>query len=427
MDAHAGRFIVPASGDTITITGLGFKPAIVILFAYGGAASTDLDSNLHYRFMYGAYDGSRNVCVSLFSENNVSTSNTSRATYDTHCLVSNNAAGGVGFSLVGGGFADDGFIINILDNPGADAYVNYLALGGVAAECGTFSLLTGSPGTQDVSLHNSFTPEYLELLYTRGAINSALSGLSFCRGVTDGSNSHFITGASANGVGTTQTATGNGTGSVIKFVGTTGAYLTAPIADISSFGPGKFTLNYSAAAYTAHPAAYIAIGAAKTDITVTTEPASGPSPALSTYGVYSRPKALLVMSTVSPSGLLGDHRVALGVSDGDRDYGVFMYDKNGVSTSYCVASTVSKVQHYIADIGVLAGDMSVNSFEDSAVVMEWSNFDTTARAYYGAVLSDNSKDRRSVEYIPSQVPQSVDRTLAAWLRREFAAIRRGMK
>ena len=191
LQVKVGTFTAKTSTGTQAVTGVGFRPKALIVYA---TLQTGTGFAAHDRALFGFSDGRSNRCVAWASDDAVATSNCGRL-LDVNlvaALTDGTPTTGVKASVVS--FDSDGFTLNYSVGAGSAWVIHYVALGGksilnaVVGDIGLPATTTGSWPMRELGFkHNA--------LFIAGHDNSSSAypisgtGLSSCYlGVADGSS-----------------------------------------------------------------------------------------------------------------------------------------------------------------------------------------------------------------------------------------------
>lgn len=269
----SGNYAMNTTTGNQAVTGVGFQPDVVILFATLQASSGQSNNNNQYGF--GAMDAAGNQwSATQKSQNAVGTSNTNRAFANNACLIlTQSAADNIAHSQAFVSMDSDGFTVNITTALGTASLVGYLAIKGGKWKVGTDTqkTSTGTKGTTGLG----FQPQGVLFGTTCGTTTTGVD-----------TNARLCVGASTGSSNNVSLWTGDADNSALMVADTimsnskclvmaTEAVLVAPTtqaeANIDSLDSDGFTLNWTTADATARVFGYVAFGNSSVTAAVSAE------------------------------------------------------------------------------------------------------------------------------------------------------------
>jgi hypothetical protein len=246
LDSFVGNFALNTSEGNQAVTGVGFRPKIV-LFMPTPMTADGIQVDLRMAFGAGISSTERMV-FEASSEDGQGTTDTASESSAALCLMLNNVGtttADVEADLVT--LDADGFTINITTAPGTAYRVGYMALGGADltnVAIGDFAASNGS-GNQSVT-GVGFQPDgIIFVLNRRGSMGAAGGDAHLSLGFATSSSERGCIGMFSNsGAATSQTTRHQRTDAcIISLGGSTGN--ENGLADFVSFDADGFTVNWS--------------------------------------------------------------------------------------------------------------------------------------------------------------------------------------
>jgi len=266
-NVNTGNFAANTSTGNQSVTGVGFQPNVIILFANLNTTSTQTNNNSCFGIGV-ATSSTERWAIAVGMQNGQATMNNRRAFYDNVCFMhpaagSNNVEATADFVSMD----TDGFTINWTDAPGQADLIGYMAIRGGQWKAGvdTQKTSTGTKATTGIG----FTPSgvlFGSVCDTNN--NTIVDNARFMVGCTDGTrNTTVWTGDSDN---VPDSIANTITSSTKCLVMATEAVSASPTtqaeANISTLDSDGFTLDWTTADATARDFGYLAFGSnAKTE------------------------------------------------------------------------------------------------------------------------------------------------------------------
>lgn len=264
-NATVGNFAAPTSTGNFSKTGVGFQPDALIFIGSmrvnSGTAGATAKSLLGF-----ALSSTKRGYLSIFSKENVGTTNTSRFQKTDKCLVDVDTTGAISGEADFVSMDADGFTINVTDAwPTADTIL-FLALKGGQYDFGTFNSQTSIGNFSKTGV--GFQPTGLVLAsFLNAASASETDGIKYSLGLASGSTERFIAG------GTSEDA--QDISDTDSFSDDAKVYQDYDFAqtkigeiDFVSFDSDGFTLNQTDADATGNEVMYLAVGSTTAAITL---------------------------------------------------------------------------------------------------------------------------------------------------------------
>jgi hypothetical protein len=264
VTAKVVNWQTPTGPGSKSVTGLGFQPEVVLhLYAGAGFTNPAPSSQVHAVMGMGAMDKTgAQWSMQADDVNSASPTLASRGQQNDAAIYMYSDTGTTGVTKEARfvSMNSGGFTLNFTTANSADSQVYSLALGGLKAGVGTFNKTTaGAPAAQSVT--TGFAPGAVLLASYQMAPQTASYAEPICSvglGASDGINEAASAIYSAHGASTT---------AVDGHDKTSKAFIkmnTPPLdaeADMASFGPTGFTLNFTTNDTTASQICFLALGA----------------------------------------------------------------------------------------------------------------------------------------------------------------------
>ncbi|MET0591318.1 MAG: hypothetical protein ABW133_01375, partial [Polyangiaceae bacterium] len=251
----------PTSAGSKTVTGIGFQPEAVLHFHAGsGYDQTTPTMVANSFFGLGAMDRSgAQWAIQVTSSHNESPVSSSRAQRNDSALFmySEGTSPTVTKDAKFVSMNADGFTLNFATANGTASQIYSLALGGLKAGVGTFNKTSGA----SQSVTSGFRPGAVFFSSYQSAAQTTSTSIATCSlglGAGDGTNEASSALVSADNVSTTVVDGIDKTSKV--FVKMNTPPLDAE-ADLASFDPSGFTLNWSTNDAVASQTCFLALGA----------------------------------------------------------------------------------------------------------------------------------------------------------------------
>lgn len=262
-NTNVGSFASNTVTGNQAVTGVGFTPDIVILFATLQTANGVANNNS--QFSFGVMTPTGQWSTATKSQNGQATMNTSRAFYNDHCFTMVATASNIVFQQMAYVSMDsDGFTVNIDTAGGSAILVGYMAIKGGQWKVGTETQKT-STGTK-ATTGIGFAPSGVILASvcdTQTAGTADNSRFSFGASTGSSNNTAVWTGDADNTADSVADTIMSSTKCIVMATeATLGAPTTQAEANINSLDSDGFTLNWTTADGTARVLGYVAFGAA---------------------------------------------------------------------------------------------------------------------------------------------------------------------
>jgi hypothetical protein len=255
----SGNFAAAGSTGNQAITGLGFRPDVVFLFAT--IITTAGQANNTNQYCFGAMNSSGQWVMGSKAQNAQATMNTSRMFYNNKVLaMPATASNAVFFDAQYVSLDSDGFTINITTTGGTALLIGYLAIKGGQWKIGTETQKT-STGTK-ATTGTGFTPKgvlFGSVIDTQTTGTADNDRLMF--GSTDGTqNTALFYGDSDNTANAVSSTIMSNTKCLVMGTEAGATPTTQAEANISSLDSDGFTLDWTTADATARVFGYVAFG-----------------------------------------------------------------------------------------------------------------------------------------------------------------------
>jgi hypothetical protein len=307
-----------------SITGVGFRPKLVMLFATRLVATGWNNTNATHHMVFGASDGTNEWCRAVTVVDNSATPRTT--TTQSHVKALALYSDGLTPSLLAEAdlsLTNDGFDLAWTTNNAEAWQIGYLCIGGASVSAAVgFLDTTGVTG--DVSVTGlAFRPKIAILgQSTFGNIATATLngvGANFAIGAYDGTNQGVISGGATN-AGTTNARRGQNTTAVLQGHNTGDPRTIALLAAGTSLNAAGFTINVSVAS--SARVGYIAIGGDGAQVKVVADATKLTTGTQATTGIGFQPKALLMWAwgRTASASLDFDPAWSFGLTDGSNHH-----------------------------------------------------------------------------------------------------------
>jgi len=316
-----GSFLCPTSTGNHSVTGIGFKPHLVIFFGGAKADPQGGGSGADMNLWFGVANRALEQWVSTINcINGAATTDATSAFSATSCILTHTTASAKLFEAAIVSMDDDGFTVNFTTAPGTARRIFYIAyeLKDSSIKIGTF---TNAASTGNQSFTGvGFQPKLLiastgvtdgtSCCFSLGAALSTSSRWAHAVNIRDNSGSNL------GGAYCTRTSR------FIEYLRITGPR-EAIVADLVSFNADGFTLNYSTAIL-AKQFGYIAIAGDDVDVDVGAFDKGALSSSYTVTGMAFQPQGLFM--TINPlgsmnAGFVGNLSQCIGACDSDLNQG----------------------------------------------------------------------------------------------------------
>lgn len=383
--AKAGSFSLNTVTGAQAITGLGFTPVALIVWAYQVYAVSGVNE---IRQAFGAGTGpTARWCLSncYLGGTNGFTDNQFKSTDILHW---NDATADNPQIVVDLTSLDtDGFTLNITTTTGSAVTVNYLAIGGtgVSAKAGYYDSLAAA-GSQSIT-GVGFTPKFLLNClgpYKTAETTTGVSGTTIGMAVGVGTSSYACVASHlAYGTASKAYTMMDSTARFLMSINQDGAWETK--ATPTSFDADGFTINWAAAPPAASRIGYLALaGSANYDLSILTEPAATGNQGKT--GLTWQPSGLLLMTLGAPASATANAGIKWAVgaasSPTDRTAGGFYQSNGNTSSALPVSSGLSTRALLIPDAtaGATLAEADLVSFNTDGYTLNWTKVDASAAA-----------------------------------------------
>jgi hypothetical protein len=329
-----GSFAAKTSVGTQEITGVGFTPKAIILFATSQTAN-GLDRDVRWGF--GASDGGVGQAIAGWSEDNLTGNDTDRYTAAKVIALFN-------FPLINeaelSSFTPDGFILNWTTIDISTAYlIHYIALGGTNPEVDVaeFDALNDETGNKSYT-HVGFQPDVLFLFgQPLSWVGEESEYLIQCFGFVDGAGNQFAMSGASEFDYDPPTVTK-------RYQRTDKCFVALPsggapdhvesAAHWVSMDPTGFTLCWDTAAARHQKIVSVAIRGVRAKVGTTTAPGDASDVAVTGAGFKPRGALFAGFNHAVATTIQDNNRFSLGVADTARNvHSMFAGDTNNANPS----------------------------------------------------------------------------------------------
>ncbi|MFN0059433.1 MAG: C25 family cysteine peptidase [Planctomycetota bacterium] len=242
VSADVASWTVSGSTGNRSITGVGFRPTVV-LFIYAGLLTSSVPgSQQNAACGMGAMDASGDQwALSGFSEDAVGDSYSKRAQRTNACIHHETD---ISFTASFVSMDSDGYTVNF-SSVQSGSQIMAVSLAGMNAKAGFFNKSTsGAPASQSITI-SEFRPTLLLLTSFQNVTSgSVLDHMRFGFGMTDGTNEGATALTDGHNVGTSVVDSIDSTSKVFIKANNSTATTDAQ-ADLTSFDTNGFTLNWT--------------------------------------------------------------------------------------------------------------------------------------------------------------------------------------
>jgi hypothetical protein len=244
MQASSGILTIPSTAApfTVSVNTLSFQPDVVI-FHTTNALPAQLNANAVFSVIgFGAGDGTNQFACGVASEDNVSTSDTTRFVFNNICISAQDPNGGSFFFAAElQSLNADGFTLNVTVNNGVEHLVGWTALEGVDVAIIQDELVDDAATYTNTSLGFQPTALIMASAFT-GSPNSPQNAAHFSFGYTDGTNQWFNAFVDENNDSPSISMNEMGSDAILKMIdsGASGYFIEC---DLEEFLSNGFTLN----------------------------------------------------------------------------------------------------------------------------------------------------------------------------------------
>lgn len=322
-NAGVVSYLTPVGAASKAVTGLGFKPDLVILITTGGYTSSGSIASV------GAMDKDGNQwAVSSEGKGNIATSQTRRHQITTACTVNMQIGTTVGERAYYTSMDNDGFTVyyDVSSGGGGDT-VYCLCLKGPQFKVGTFNKSTSAAPTTDQVTTTGIDPTaVIAATISSTASSSVQTGGRIMLGVSDGTGNHIVGGNKKNAVTTNVEYCYEQTAYSLA-VADNDSQSTEATGTLGSFAAGSFTASWDTNTAVATQICYIAMGElAGADATPTVSTLST-STSVIQPNVVTQSNVAVTPSTVASSSVVVTPTINL-------------YDVDGAIVTNCVVEYI---------------------------------------------------------------------------------------
>ena len=332
-EVKAGVFAKRSGTGTQQITGLGFTPKLLLLFA---VAKTADGFAAGFQWGFGASDGVTSRAMSGWSWDDHHGADTDR--YEAAKAIAITQTGGTTATAEADldTFDADGFTLDWTTNDTSAWIIHYLAIGGEDVECDVTSFdALNNTVHQQAYTHVGFKPDLL-LLFGAPVGVLGTGQLNQCLGFADGSGNQFaMSGASVYPASTMDTARYQRTNKC--FVSLPPAFAEAPDhveaeASLVSMDTLGFTLDWTTAAASTQTIVSVAIRGIQAKVGAFNAPGATGDVGYTGAGFLPRGALFAGFNTPASTSIQAHNRFSLGVADTPRNVNsIFLADEDNVT------------------------------------------------------------------------------------------------
>lgn len=333
LDSKVGTFTL-TSGDsgTITITGVGFTPKVVLFFTSSTTLADTVTTDA-ITIIGGATSSTNEITWGQSSDDAVGTTDTHKWGDPSNCLRGYDGVGGADYLYSFNAFNSDGFVLNVTTAPGGNRVIGYMALGGadmVNAYFGSWDLssLSGSQSKTGVGFQGNVAMFFGMCGANDGtASNECVGSLGIAVGAASEAS---VVWQDANGKATSQVDDGSFNDSIITDLNSTGTI--GGEAEFTSFDADGITINVTTAFGGGRTANFLVMDITNVDVgEFTLQNSTGN---FGVTGVGFQPDALFCMSAFNTGyTVTGGQTVSLGITDGTNQWFIGSNSEDGQGTT----------------------------------------------------------------------------------------------
>jgi len=385
------------------ITGLGFKPKALIIFAGWQRDTNNLEETGHQSSVIGLTDGTDSHAMSNNDEDAQVTSD-SNSEHRTDALIQlTNEAGGVVAKATLTSLDDDGFTINWTTNNGDESTIlKYTAFGGsITVKVGSFespsSVENGDPNGDTRSITTGLgqlvNDEFCLILFHNKALvlNTAEAHVSTGIGfATSTVTSKQISTCSLSIDGENPSKSARSYDNDNCWIRRRGAAeFEDGNANLTNLDVDGFTMTWNDAPNWSIETSYLLIKGGKWAVVEDSEPSGSTTGSQSKTGIGFKPEFLMFIGTnlaTANVGAVDGSNHTLAVTDGTTHAGYDFHAKDNVSPTDNISEIYNDAIYKISDVdnGVL-GEASFTSFDTDGYTINFSVNDDTQRNLFGVL------------------------------------------
>jgi hypothetical protein len=384
FDCKVGSFSLNTSTGTQSVTGVGFQPKALILWASDQTADGS-GADIQASIGFGTSSTNRGVS-SANAEDNQATSDRN-CQYDGARILIINTAGTSTTRMRADieSLDADGFTLDIEATDAVAYQVGYMAIGGTDLSNATVLTFTSAASTGNTSYTGAgFQPDCVLFAGARTTDSGP------CLGAALSSSAEWISMSyGEDNAGTSETASYQVSTSC---VGTMNASNTFQLADFVSMDADGFTLNWSKA-NGASPGFHIALclkGGSYAVGQATQKTSTGTQ---ATTGVGFQPKGLLLASinNTATTSAIQQSRWSAGFASGTSARGcIWGGSQDNVGTTVCDhdIDTAAVLKMLTEGTPTLNAEADLSSFDSDGFTLNWTTADATAREFNFLAFGD---------------------------------------
>jgi hypothetical protein len=382
-NAKAGTFTLTTTSTSVSqsITGVGFTPKLVILWAQEFVTPTG-QTQIEMRRCFGAASGTANQFVTADAISH--SGGRDHEFFSDRCLCYNDATNDVPqINASFSSFGTDGFTLSV--SKGAGQTINYLAIGGsdVSAKVLNVAAPTAN-GTQSVT-GAGFAPSAVMAVSgpnAAAATITAVGPITFGFAANGSSAVSLSTNVDINGTSAAHTTVDSTR--FIDSIDQSGSFFAK--ATISAWGSDGVTLNWDVAPSAAMAVGLICLGGTvKYDVSILTKPTTGSTPiSQSKTGLTWQPVMLLLASRgeAASTSAATNMKYAVGAAtDPTQRVAIGIYEQNASSATNLpcgVSSTTRALVIPGTSSGATLAEADLTSLDSGGYTLSWTKIDTIA-------------------------------------------------
>jgi len=394
---HSARFETPGSPADKVITGVGFQPKLLIIWACSADVDVfDVDYVINMGFASSSDTAKQRSFTVAMSDNSAVAD--AQSAWHTSAVFTDGFAGALGVGTLKS-FDADGFTLN-WNGFSSNWETGFLAMGGTDmtnATVGHFNAPSSTGLHQVTGL--GFLPDFVFLLGTSHTTDNEIAfgpcNISF--GVMNGVGEQAVSSnMSIDDVTTMDTARYQRTDKCLAIFNSTNSAALTHEAAFSTMDNDGFTLNFTTASGANKRVAYAAFQGPQTKITSMTTPIAGALPlSLPTTGLGLAPKAIILPSVdkTASSSIVTNSRFTIGGSGNpDNQWTTWTGSSDATANAVCAARCDSTKILRLATEAAAAGSSttqalaSLESLDEDGFTLNYTVIDA-ANAYEVIVIA----------------------------------------
>jgi hypothetical protein len=384
LNVKKGSFVANTATGNQAVSGVGFQPQAIVLWATGQTA-TGYAANNALAVGFGVSSSQRRA-MSYFDDDNAATSNSGRQTQTAQVLRPLSAGGPSDAAQADLVSLDaDGFTVNWVSLSPPAMIVHYMAFGGssmIGAFVGDFTTGTGS-GSQSVT-GVGFQPGCVLFMGVGNGTGGNLDAkLGFGAAVSSSQRGACFISTDDNESGPMTNCSYQRTDKCIVLPNNTAPDTTDLEADFTSMDADGFTINKTTAAATSANIFFIAFQGGNYAVGAETQKTSTGTKA--TTGLGFVPSGLLTFGigqTASASLNTSFCKLTMGGTDGTTNgcmWGASVDNVDPTETNRRTAT--DKLISHSTNPSTTNAEASLSSFDADGFTLDWTTADATAREF----------------------------------------------